>query len=200
MKRPSVFWTLLKVRIRASFDSFSGANRGGKVKKKDKVLLFAILMIYVYGVFTMMFAGYFGQLAGPQRIAQRQGQRRAEVVYHIQVQVVQEIGTARLAIVIPDQRRTITQSNVGAFHVQIHQRLDFLHHAEAALRGAVQFRQVIRLVDVVIIAQAQAVVHVEGRVRRSRQDRCGQRKHQTGNKQLWNVFHTCFPLCGDCFV
>ena len=65
MKRPSVFWTLLKVRIRASFDSFSGANRGGKVKKKDKVLLFAILMIYVYGVFTMMFAGYFGQLAGP---------------------------------------------------------------------------------------------------------------------------------------
>ena len=65
MKRPSIFWTLLKVRIRASFDSFSGANRGGKVKKKDKTLLFALLMVYVYGVFAMMFAGYFGQLAGP---------------------------------------------------------------------------------------------------------------------------------------
>ncbi len=65
MKRPSIFWTLLKVRIRASFDSFSGANRGGKVKKKDKTLLFALLMVYIYGVFAMMFAGYFGQLAGP---------------------------------------------------------------------------------------------------------------------------------------
>lgn len=65
MKRPSIFWTLLKVRLRAAYESFSGANRGGKVKKKDKTLLFALLMVYVYGVFAMMFAGYFEQLAGP---------------------------------------------------------------------------------------------------------------------------------------
>lgn len=68
MKTPSIFWTLFKVRLRASFLGLSGTS-GGKTRSKGKTVLFALLMLYVYGVFFVMFLEYFKTLAAPLHTA-----------------------------------------------------------------------------------------------------------------------------------
>ena len=64
MKKPSIFWTLFKVRLKASFAGFAG-GANGKTRSKGKTVLFAFLAVYLFGIFAFMFLNYFRQLAGP---------------------------------------------------------------------------------------------------------------------------------------
>jgi len=67
MKR-SVFWTLLKVRMKASFSGFmggAGSQKKSKLKPRDRAILFGLLALYLFGIFAFMFVNYYGQLAGP---------------------------------------------------------------------------------------------------------------------------------------
>lgn len=64
MKSTAVFWTLFKVRLQASFSSFSGSANNPK-RSRGKTILFVLLMLYVYGIFFVMFLNFFGSLADP---------------------------------------------------------------------------------------------------------------------------------------
>ncbi|MGI5977954.1 MAG: hypothetical protein ACOX66_00460 [Oscillospiraceae bacterium] len=68
MKKPSIFMTLFKVRLQAALVGFSG-GASGKKRSKGKTALFALLMLYVYGIFFMMFMNFFSALAAPLHAA-----------------------------------------------------------------------------------------------------------------------------------